>query len=61
MCAQYPSEKAALELLELDLKTVLSHHVGAGNQTWVLQKNSQCYGLLKPSLQPLAALNCWYG
>lgn len=25
-----------LDLLELELQVVMNHHVGAGNQTWIL-------------------------
>lgn len=32
----------ALDPPELDLQTVVSSHVGAGNQNWVLWKGSQC-------------------
>lgn len=28
--------------LELELSVVAGHHVGSGNQTWILCKNSQC-------------------
>ncbi|CAO2579474.1 hypothetical protein LEMLEM_LOCUS1012 [Lemmus lemmus] len=28
--------------LKLDLQTVVSCHVGAGNRTWVLWKSCQC-------------------
>lgn len=31
----------ALASLELDLQTVVSSHVGVGNQNWVLWKGSQ--------------------
>ena len=31
----------ALDLLEVELGVVLSYHVDAGNQTWVLCKNNQ--------------------
>jgi hypothetical protein len=31
----------ALDSLELQLQMVVSKHVGAGNQTWVLWKGSQ--------------------
>jgi hypothetical protein len=30
-----------MEPLELELQSVVSHHVDASNQTWVLWKNSQ--------------------
>ena len=34
-------QKGVLGALELELQMVVSHHVGAGKQTWVLWKN-QC-------------------
>ena len=35
-------QKRMLDALELDLHMVVSHHVGAGNWTQVLWKNSKC-------------------
>jgi len=40
--------KRALDTLELELQMVVSHHVGAGNETQVLCKSK----LSEPSLQP---------
>lgn len=30
------SQKRIWDALELELRTAVSHHVGAGNRTWVL-------------------------
>ena len=38
----YRGQKKASGLMKLELQTVVSLHVGAGNQTWVLWKGSQC-------------------
>ena len=35
-------QKKAWDSLELELQMLVSCHVGAGNQTWILWKNSQC-------------------
>lgn len=48
LCTTYMSgalrgQKRTLNLLGLELQTVLSHHMGAGNLTLVLWKNSQCF------------------
>lgn len=32
----------AVDPLRLELETIVSHHMGSGNQTWSLCKNSQC-------------------
>lgn len=37
-----PMPEEASEPPELELKTAVSCHVGARNQTWILLKNSQC-------------------
>lgn len=34
-CSAHTDQKRALEPLELELEMVVSHYVGAGNQTWV--------------------------
>jgi len=34
--------KKVLDPLELELQTVVSLHVGAETQTWVLRKSKQC-------------------
>lgn len=39
-------QKRAADPLELDLPMAGSHHVGVGNQTWVLWRSSQCFELL---------------
>lgn len=36
--------------LEVELQVIVSHHVGAQNQTWVLCKNSQCSLTAEPHL-----------
>jgi hypothetical protein len=36
-------QKGAPNALELKLETLVSHYVGAGNQTQVLCKDSQCF------------------
>jgi hypothetical protein len=46
MCTVYMSGvhgglKKVLDPLELELSTVVSCHVGAGNQTWVLCKSTR--------------------
>lgn len=45
ICIQYPqrSEKGdrSPDSLELELRTAVSPHVGAGSQTWVLSKSSK--------------------
>jgi hypothetical protein len=33
--------KGVLDLLELELQMFVSHHVGAGIQTWVLYKSNK--------------------
>lgn len=38
--------------LELGLWMVLSHHLGAGSQTWILLQGQQGLLVSKPSLQP---------
>jgi hypothetical protein len=42
------SQKRALDQLELELKTVVSCHVGAGNQTRILWQSSQFFELSRP-------------
>lgn len=37
----YRAHKRALDPLALESPIVLSHHVGVGNQTWILSKWSQ--------------------
>ena len=39
--------------LKLELQTVVSHHMEAGNQTQDLWKSSQCFLTAEPSPQPL--------
>lgn len=39
-------QKKILDPLEQELWVVVSHHVGAKNQTWVLSKTSQCFSQL---------------
>lgn len=46
MPGAYRGQKRVLELLELELEMVVSHHVGAGNL--LLWKNSKCASA-KPS------------
>lgn len=36
----------------LELKAVVNHHEGAGNQTQVVSKSSQVLSAAEPSLQP---------
>ena len=49
---QYPGvQKRMSEPLGLELLMVMSHHVGAWNQIFILWKNSQCL-TTEPSLQP---------
>lgn len=36
------SQTTVQNLLGLELQVVVSYHVGAGTQIWVLCKNSQC-------------------
>lgn len=38
----YRGQKGVLDSLELDLKTVVSHHEGPRIQTWVLCKSNKC-------------------
>jgi hypothetical protein len=38
----HEDQKRASDPLELELQTVVSHHVGSRNQTWVLWRNGQC-------------------
>lgn len=38
---------------QITLQTVVSHHLGAGNWTWVLKKNSQCFSLISHLSIPL--------
>ena len=35
-------QEEALGPLKLELQAIVSYHMGAGNQTWVLYKSSQC-------------------
>jgi hypothetical protein len=35
-------QKRALDPQELELQMVVSHHVGVGEQTWVLCKSNKC-------------------
>ena len=45
VCVSYfalTGPKRVPELLELEFQMFVSHHVGAGNRTWVLCKSSQC-------------------
>jgi hypothetical protein len=41
LCASLMAAKARQDTLELEIQTVASHHVGAGNRTQVLQKSSR--------------------
>jgi hypothetical protein len=38
--------------LGLELEVIVSHHLGAGNETWVFWKNSQCFSLLSQLSSP---------
>jgi hypothetical protein len=42
MPGAFGDQKKALDTLALGLHMVMSHHVGAENETWVLSKSSQC-------------------
>lgn len=35
-------QERVLDLLDLELRMIVSHHVGAGSQTWVLCRRSKC-------------------
>lgn len=41
MPVTFKSKERVLVPLELELQTVVNHHVGPAKQTWVLQKHSQ--------------------
>lgn len=41
-CAAFVPVAMETHSLGLKLQMVVSHHVGDGNQTWVLWKSSQC-------------------
>jgi hypothetical protein len=45
-------QKRELDPLELEIQTIVSYHVGAGNQIQVLSKNSQCSKLLSHLSSP---------
>jgi hypothetical protein len=36
-------QKRTSDLLKLELEMVWGHHVGAGNQTWVIWKSSKSF------------------
>lgn len=36
-------QKRVLDTLELELRLVVSHRVGSGNETWVPSKNTKCF------------------
>lgn len=42
MCLTPTGQMSALNLLELELQTVASTHVGVGHHTWGLWESSQC-------------------
>lgn len=43
LCVSSPQRpEDTLGPLELELKTVVSYHVGDGNHTWVLWRSSHC-------------------
>ena len=43
LCASYQYRpERVLSPLELKLQSAVSHHVGPGNQTYVLRRNSLC-------------------
>jgi hypothetical protein len=46
--------------LELELQTVVNHHAGAGNHSWVLWKSSPCAGVA-PFLKPQISVSGWHG
>ena len=52
LCSTRRGQKRTSEPLELELQMVVTHPVGAGKQTQVLQKSSKC----SPSLQLLTIL-----
>jgi hypothetical protein len=41
VCSAYGGQKTACAALDLELKMVVSCHVGAGKRTWILWKSSQ--------------------
>lgn len=41
VCSTHKSQKEAADPLELDLGTIVSYCVSAGNQAWVLSKSSK--------------------
>lgn len=44
--------------LELALQIVVSCQAGAGNRTWALWENRQCFLTTEPSLQPVSLMFC---
>lgn len=51
-CGAHGSQKRASDLMELELQVVVSCHVGAGHQTWVLYR-STVLSTAELLLQPL--------
>ena len=51
MHSAHRGQKRALDSLGKELKMAVSHHVDAGNPTWVPRKNNQCsYPQSQPAL-----------
>jgi hypothetical protein len=46
MCSAFGGQKTELDPLKLELQIVVSHYMGAENQTWVLWKSILCSWLL---------------
>ena len=61
-CWMVPTEcqKRVSDPLELGLKMVVSHYVGAGNPTWVFWKSSQHSCLLSHLPGPLLAFYFYF-
>ena len=46
MPGAHGGQEKVMDSLRLELQMVVSHHVAAGNQTWVLYKSNKCSDLL---------------
>ena len=52
VCSTHRGQKMASEIMKLELRMVVSHHVDAGNQTQVFCKSSQCSSALSHLSNP---------
>jgi hypothetical protein len=58
MCGAHRDQKRVLDPLGMKSQTTVSPLMVAGNESWVLWKNSVCSSSLHPLSSPLLSLRC---